>query len=426
MGKNNKPLDPKVANKIMLDAGWKPLEPYKNTQHKWKSRCMACKKISYPMLKHVKYSGSKCRYCAGTLVDEQDAIRLMKKNYFSPIAKYPGSQKPWKSKCLKCGQTTSPRYSHVVQRGHCCKYCAPNSKVTKSEAIKAFKKQGFIPISNYINTKTPIEVVCNKCKQKILKSYTNLIQGTGCGVCAGNLPLDKDQARLFFIQNNLQPTEEFVNVNTPWKSVCMICKKFVSPTYGNVRAGKGCSYCSGNLVDPNDAKENMIKAGYKPLEKYISSQANWRCVHIPCGRIVSPQYSQIQQGYGGCMNCAPFGINMESASYIYLITNSEFGAHKIGIGNHKKKGDRLGRFIKDGWRPYKVWEMKTGAYAMKIEKAVFKIIRKDLNIPIYLSKEVMPKTEGHTETMSADSITLLELEKIVNKVIKINSVKVKS
>jgi hypothetical protein len=30
----------------------------------------------------------------------------------------------------------------------------------------------------------------------------------------------------------------------------------------------------------------------------------------------------------------------------------------------------------------------------------------------------MPKTEGHTETVGADSITLLKLEKIINKVIR--------
>jgi len=30
----------------------------------------------------------------------------------------------------------------------------------------------------------------------------------------------------------------------------------------------------------------------------------------------------------------------------------------------------------------------------------------------------MPKTEGHTETVDADEITLLQLEQIINKVIK--------
>ena len=30
----------------------------------------------------------------------------------------------------------------------------------------------------------------------------------------------------------------------------------------------------------------------------------------------------------------------------------------------------------------------------------------------------MPKTEGHSETVDADSISLLQLEKIINKVIK--------
>ena len=53
-----------------------------------------------------------------------------------------------------------------------------------------------------------------------------------------------------------------------------------------------------------------------------------------------------------------------------------------------------------------------------MESAVFKVIRKDLGLPIHLSKEQMLKTEGHTETVNADSITLLQLEKIINKVIK--------
>jgi hypothetical protein len=62
--------------------------------------------------------------------------------------------------------------------------------------------------------------------------------------------------------------------------------------------------------------------------------------------------------------------------------------------------------------------MKTGTEALEIEKAVFKILRKDMKLPIYLSKEDMPKTEGHSETVDADSITLLQVEKIIKKVIK--------
>jgi hypothetical protein len=109
---------------------------------------------------------------------------------------------------------------------------------------------------------------------------------------------------------------------------------------------------------------------------------------------------------------------MNTPSYLYLITNYELNSHKVGMGNHKKLNDRLRKFNKDGWETHKVWDTKTGAEAIDIEAEVFRILRKDLKIPIHLTKEHMRKTEGHTETMSADSITLLELEKIIKKVVK--------
>ena len=162
----------------------------------------------------------------------------------------------------------------------------------------------------------------------------------------------------------------------------------------------------------------MLRSGLRPLEPYKSALNKWKCEHIKCGNIVYPKYNQIYSGQGGCITCAPFGINMENPSYLYLITNSALNAHKVGIGNHKKNSDRLGRFIKIGWEAHKVWQTKTGAEALEIEKVVFKILRKDMKLPIYLSKEDMPKTEGHSETVDADSISLLQLEKIINKVIK--------
>jgi hypothetical protein len=39
MGKS---LDPKVAEKVMLKQGWKPLEPYKSALAKWRCKCIKC------------------------------------------------------------------------------------------------------------------------------------------------------------------------------------------------------------------------------------------------------------------------------------------------------------------------------------------------------------------------------------------------
>jgi hypothetical protein len=103
---------------------------------------------------------------------------------------------------------------------------------------------------------------------------------------------------------------------------------------------------------------------------------------------------------------------------LYLITNQKLNAHKVGIGNIRERNDRVKQFNKKGWITFKIWKTDSGTTAFAIEQEVFRILRKDMKLPIYLSKSEMPITGGHAETVSADSITLLELEKIIKRVIK--------
>ena len=95
-------------------------------------------------------------------------------------------------------------------------------------------------------------------------------------------------------------------------------------------------------------------------------------------------------------------------------------SHKIGIANPAKikKSDRLHKYQYHGWQVFKIWNFKTGKVAEQVENSVLLELRINRKIPIYLSKAEMSGQGGHTETMSADSITLLELEKIIKKVIK--------
>ena len=61
--------------------------------------------------------------------------------------------------------------------------------------------------------------------------------------------------------------------------------------------------------------------------------------------------------------------------------------------------------------------METGYLALHAETRIFRILRTDMRLPIYLSSEEMPETGGETETVGADAIDLLELEKIINSVV---------
>jgi hypothetical protein len=67
---------------------------------------------------------------------------------------------------------------------------------------------------------------------------------------------------------------------------------------------------------------------------------------------------------------------------------------------------------------YKKYDFQKGIQAFKVEQKMLNWIRKDLNLTQHLTIEQMPKTGGQSETVSADSITLLQIQKKVEKVIK--------
>jgi hypothetical protein len=177
-------------------------------------------------------------------------------------------------------------------------------------------------------------------------------------------------------------------------------------------------YCANRKVDEKTAIEFMKNVFLEPLEPYTGNKVPWKSKCLKCSRIVYPRWNDVQKGHTGCKYCAPKGINLTKPSYLYLITHDALNAHKVGIGNHKKVNDRLGRFRKFGWETHKVWEFETGKEALDIEEEVFKILRGEMSLPIYLALDDMKKTQGHTETVGADSITLVEIEKIINKVIR--------
>jgi hypothetical protein len=129
-------------------------------------------------------------------------------------------------------------------------------------------------------------------------------------------------------------------------------------------------------------------------------------------------YASVRSGQGGCMYCAEKGMDMNAPSYLYLIKNERFGALKIGIGNElsNQNSDRLRVHIRNNWTVIRKWQFETGATAYFIEQQILTTLRIDMGIPQYLSKEQMPQ-RGETETLDAELLSILELEKIIKKVI---------
>ena len=417
----------KTAKVLMLKVGLKPLEPYKGAGSPWNCKCLICKRNSSPTLASVK-KGTGCKYCSlkksglKRRISQEKAVALMLKADLKPLEPYKGANATWKCKCLKCGKIVNPHYA-TVQQGGKCEYCS-KTKVDPKDAVAIMLKAKLKPLEPYKDSSTKWKCVHTFCGEIVYPRYADVNSGKGgCNPCAKRNSLNhkripEKQAVALMLKNKMKPLEPFVDTTKKWKCRCLKCKKISYPRYADTTRGHTCVYCAGNKVDEKDAIKLMLKSKLQPLQPYKNANSAWECKCLRCGKIVKPHYASITMGQGGCRYCAIKGINMNVPSYLYLITNEELNSHKVGMGNHKKNNDRLGRFLKDGWKTFKVWQTNTGAEAIDIESEVLRILRKELNFPIHLSKEQIPKTQGHTETVSADSITLLELEKIIKRVIK--------
>jgi hypothetical protein len=178
----------------------------------------------------------------------------------------------------------------------------------------------------------------------------------------------------------------------------------VTPRYSGIVQGKGgCKYCAGRAVDADEAVADMLRAGLEPLQPYVRSLDPWPSRCTACGREVSPTYAAVKHQGNRCRYCATGGIDLTAPAFVYLVTHPQLGAHKVGIG--MVGGPRLALHQKHGWQVYRTVNVPTGEEAYRVESEVLRWLRLDLGLPPFLTPEDMPQ-RGDTETVEADAVGL--------------------
>jgi hypothetical protein len=394
----------KLARQIMKQAGLTPLTPYLGAGKPWKSKCTRCKQITSPTYSSIA-SGTGCGVCAGKIVTEELAVKTMKKANLKPLVPYPGGKTKWKCKCLKCGEIVYPKYGDINQGDGGCKYCGGNF-VSAEDAEKVMLTANIKPLVPYKNAGTRWESECLVCHKKIFPRYNTVkSHGGGCRYCARKY-LDSEDAIQVMRQAKLEPLVPYPGSQKPWRCKCLRCGYEVNPAYTTIQAGqKGCVYCGGKKVDPQKASKFMVSKGLKPLEKYKRADGPWKCRCMKCLKIVTPTYSAVSQGQGGCKYCTNKGLDYNSPAFLYLMTHQEFRAHKIGVGNHKTRNNRIREHTKTGWILINSRDFATGEDAFNVEQETLIWLRETKSLGIYLSKTEMPQG-GETETVDASEIDL--------------------
>jgi len=389
----------------MKKAKLKPLVPFPGSKTNWKCECVQCGNIVYPNYGDVNQGDGGCKYCGGHFIEPEDAVATMRFNNLEPLEPYKNTQTPWKCRCLKCGKTVTPRHNSVQQGSGGCKYCA-KVFVDAEDAILVMRKAKFEPLVPYPGSQKPWKSKCLRCGRVVQPAYTTIQGGQkGCVYCGGK-KVDPQEAFDFMVSKGLTPLEPYTRADGQWKCRCIRCLKEVTPSYSSVRQGQsGCVYCSGNKVDPQDAISLFLENNLKPLVPYKSTDTKWKSECLKCGHIVHPTHHMVAQRSGGCKYCATLGLDFTLPAYIYLITHDELGSHKIGISGVHAKEDRIKDHAKNGWKLYKRKTFESADQTYEVEQEVLRWLREDRGLPPFLSLSEMPQ-RGWTETVEASEIDL--------------------
>ena len=412
-------LDPAVAAADMRAAGLEPLEQYPGRHTPWRCQCVKCEKGVTPTLRRIRSGYDGCKYCSRDAKskklrgDAGEAVADMLAAGLEPLEDYQNALTPWRCQWVTWGKEVSPTLSSIRSGSGGCKYCT-RRVVDPEEAVADMRAAGLEPLDDYPGSNAPWRCRCLTCNKEVFPRLGGIRSGQGgckyCSVVRGARKLrgDAGEAVADMRAAGLEPLEQYQGRHTPWRCQCLTCGKEVSPMLGSIRSGRGgCKYCTRRVVDPVEALEFIQAAGLKPLEQYPGASKPWRCQCLTCGKEVSPITSSIRNG-GGCKYCAVGGLDWAAPTLVYLIHHKKFGAYKVGITGVGAKQNRLKGFSALGWEIHKTLEFPTGDDAHKVEQIVLDPYREQNFCP-YLTPDLMKPLGGHSETIDAEAVDLLEL-----------------
>jgi hypothetical protein len=329
-------IDPDVALRVMLAAGFQPEGAYPGSGIPWPGSCRTCGTPAQPSYYSVSVGHHPCRKCAmksaGASRRERDADNARAEMLlvgFEPSGPYPGSHGRWAGTCLLCGHVGTASIHTVRQGQGACKPCgtkrtADRQRTPETVAREVMFLRDFEPQVPYVNSSTPWEGVCLKCGTVSSPMYSNVVTGSGpcrpCGVARGGLKrrVDAAAARLVMLDAGFAPFDDYRGSSDQWRGVCLRCGSESSPSYSRVAGGGDpCRKCSAAVggqkrrLDTDAAVGTMLKANFQPSLPFPGSEQPWPGVCLTCGMPGTPRYKHVSRGIGACAYCS--GIRPDSA-----------------------------------------------------------------------------------------------------------------
>lgn len=351
-------------------------------------------------------------------VTEGEAVKAMLDRGTRPQEPFPGTQLPWKCRCLTCDEVSSPRYNDVVNKGSgaCNRTCRSRkiaAKLTRDGATAAavMLDRGWDPLVEYPGAGKQWAARCIHCGVIKPKKLAHVQRGRGgCTNCAGR-DVTNEAARQLMGKADLQPLVDYPGSLQPWLCRCLRCGHVGTPAYAKVRTrGHQCWSCRSEKIadalrlDEEEAIASMLEKALDPLVPYPSStELPWKARCMTCETVLEPgpTLHNIRGTQRGCPICAERGINPAKPGYLYLVVHDAHQALKWGIANIEK---RLTQHVSQGWELSARWDFDLTRDAWAFERQVKAWVRGQ-GIARALEADEM-KYGGHTETALVSDISL--------------------
>lgn len=211
------------------------------------------------------------------------------------------------SKCKKIYNTTFYNY----QKGHRCKYCAGNMRLTYRFVNDQIEQGGDKLISKeYKNARSKLEIKCNKCETNYFMCYDDYKNGRRCGNCCFNKKKTYEEVRNnITLQGDRLISETYRRNKDHLEIQCGKCEKKYKMTYSNYLTGNRCRSCS--IESAREKRRHSYDYVKSLIEEYgdkLMSDTYYNSsskIDIKCGKcdnIYKITFCHYKRGVS-CFNC---------------------------------------------------------------------------------------------------------------------------
>ena len=205
-----------IAIEEMRAAGLEPLAPFVGVKSSWNCRCLTCGKTVNPQLGSIRAGRGGCKYCAGNvLLTNKQAVEIMLKYNLRPLESYVNALTAWKSKCLKCGHIVKPKLGAIRGGQGPCIYCA-GKKVSSKDARKMMMAAELKPLEPFKTVRDSWKSLCLVCGNTVTPRLASVIKnGRACTYCSETGFNPSGEGFLYFLFHPLWEMYQIGITNKP-------------------------------------------------------------------------------------------------------------------------------------------------------------------------------------------------------------------